>query len=303
MSWAGIDEFTAVVQTRNFTRAAKQLGCSTSQISREIAALEERLGQRLLYRTTRHVSLTDAGERLILRCRRLVEERDEAFAELLAEGDQLQGQLRITCSVAYGERFIVPLLNRLMVSYPKLSVDLMLTDEMLDLVEKGVDLAVRSGTLRDSRLVATRLTSRTRLLCASPAYLARHGTPTNLDDLGRHVCLRGTSDTWTFDRDDRVHIHRPQGRFRCNSGQAVLEAALDGLGVCRLPDFYVEPHIARGDLVELLAEHRPADEGVWAVYPNRRHLSAKVRTVIEQLSLVLNENRLRTQTGLRLGSA
>ena len=282
-SWAGIDEFVAVAQTRNFSLAAKRLGCSTSQISREIAGLEDRLGLRLFYRTTRHVSLTDAGERLIVGCRRLVEERDEALGAMVDEGDQLQGQLRMTCSVAYGERFVVPLANQMMTDNPSLSIDILLTDEVLDLVDGGIDLAVRFGKLRDSRLVAVRLASRTRLLCASPAYLERHGAPERLEDLAHHECLRGAADTWVFSVDGRPYVHRPHGRFRCNSGYAVLEAALNDLGLCRLPDFYVRPYLARGDLVEILARHRPEDEGVWGVYPDRRHLPAKVKAMIERL--------------------
>ena len=179
--WAGIDEFVAVAQARSFTRAAARMGCSTSQISREIAGLEDRLGQRLLYRTTRHVSLTEAGERFLLRCRRLQEEHEEALAAMLDEGQDLQGLLRMTCAVAYGERFVLPEINRLMVENPRLQVDVLLTDEILDLFERGIDLAVRFGKLRDSRLVATRLTSRTRLLYAAPAYLARHGAPATLE--------------------------------------------------------------------------------------------------------------------------
>src|SRR4051794_26076411 len=133
-SWAGIEEFVAVVQAGSFTQAASRLGCSVSQVSREIAALEERFSHRLVYRTTRHVSLTDAGERFAVSCRRLVEERNEALAAMTEEGNQLQGQLRITCSVAYGERFLVPLMNELMTHNPQLSVDILLTDEVLDLV-------------------------------------------------------------------------------------------------------------------------------------------------------------------------
>jgi len=282
-SWAGIDEFVAVAQVRSFSLAARRLSCSTSQISREIAALEDRLGQRLFYRTTRHVSLTEAGERFLVRCRRLVDERDETLAAMLETGDQLQGHLRMTCSVAYGERFVVPITNELMLDHPRLCVDVLLTDAVVDLTGEGLDLAVRFGRLRDSRLVAARLTSRTRLLCASPAYLAARGAPQTLEALADHECLRGAVDTWAFDRGGQPFQHRPQGRFRCNSGYAVLQAALSGLGICRLPDFYVRPHLQCGELVELLAEHRPEDEGVWAVYPDRRHLPAKVRAMIDRL--------------------
>lgn len=284
--WAGIDEFVATAQTLSFTQAASNLGCSTSQLSREIAQLEDRLGQRLFYRTTRHVSLTEAGDRFLVRCRRLQEERDEALAAMLDDSDELRGHLRMTCSVAYGERFVVPIVSQIMSENPQLSVEIILTDEVLDLVERGIDLAIRFGKLRDSGLVAIRLASRTRLLCASPSYLDRNGTPTNLEDLVHHVCLRGTVEIWPFSHDGKPHGHRAQGRFRCNSGYAVLDAALSGLGLCQLPDFYVHPHLARGELVEVLADHRPQDEGVWAVYPHRRHLPAKVKALVDRLHVL-----------------
>jgi DNA-binding transcriptional LysR family regulator len=282
-TWSGIDEFVAVAQARSFSQAAKRLGCSTSQISREVAALEDRLGQKLFYRTTRHVSLTDAGQQFHARCLRLVEERDEALSAMLEQGDLLQGLLRMTCSVAYGERFVVPLANQLMTDHPRLAVHVLLTDEVLDLTEEGIDLAVRFGRLRDSRLVASRLASRTRLLCAAPSYLAQRGTPTSLEELAHHECLLGAAEAWSFRRSGQPYLHRPHGRFRCNSGYAVLRAALSGLGLCWLPDFYVRQHLANGELVEVLVAHRPEDEGVWAVYPDRRHVPAKVKAMMSYL--------------------
>ena len=282
-TWAGIDEFFAVAQARSFTAAARRLGRSTSKLSRDVAELEERLGQVLFYRTTRHVSLTEAGERFLGRCRHLLEERDEAIASMLEEADDVRGVLRMTCAVAYGEQLIVPIINRLLARHPGLSVEILLTNDVVDLVDAGLDLAVRTGRLQDSRLIATRLASRTRHLCASPSYLGKHGEPATLEDLARHVCLRGTADLWTFRRGGQSHSYRPSGRFHCNSGYATLQAALDGLGLCQLPDFYVERHLASGDLVEVLTAFRPEDEGVWAVYPDRRRLPMKVRLVVAEL--------------------
>ena len=282
-TWSGIDEFVAVAQASNFGVAARRLGRSTSHVSREIARLEDRIGQRLFYRTTRHVSLTEAGERFIVRCRQLIDERDEALAEVFDEGEELKGHLRMTCPVVFGEGVVVPLLNQLLTENPQFSVDLLLTDEVVDMVGQGIDLAIRFGQLRDSRLVATRLMSRTRALCASPAYIQAHGAPQRLEDLNAHSCLRSTVDTWVFERDGEPYVHRPHGRFSCNSGYGTLVAALGGLGLCRLPDFYIRPYIKAGALVELLSQYQPPDEGVWAVYPNRRHLPAKVKAVIARL--------------------
>ncbi len=283
-SWDGIDSFIAVCETENFSAAAARLGVSTSHISREVARLEDRLQVRLLYRTTRRVSVTDAGRTFLERCRRLVEEREEAFAAVSESDGAPRGHLRLTCSIAYGERFIVPLVNRFLLTHPQLSVSIDLTNRLVDLVGEGFDLAVRTGTsLDDSRLIAVRLASRRRYLCAAPAYLEQVGAPVSLDDLARHRCLTGTAELWHFDDQGRQVSFRPIGSWRCNSGFAVLDAVRQGLGLCQLPDFYVETDLAAGTLVSLLDQHRPPDEGIWAVYPHRRHLSPKVSLLVDYL--------------------
>ena len=278
-SWSGIEEFYSVAQARSFTQAARRLGVSASQVSREVAQLEDRLGKRLLYRSTRHVSLTEAGEQFFGRCRRLLEDRDEALAAMLNESAHLNGELRMTCS----ERFVVPMINRFMHRHPHLGVYVLLANGVIDLVDHGLDLAVRFGHLNDSRLVATRLGSRKRYLCAAPAYLEVHGVPRSLDELSTHRCVCGIDETWSFTRERGSYEHRPDTRFRCNSGYAVVDAALSGLGLCQLPDFYVEDHLRGGTLMELLAEHRPKEEDVWAVYPHRRHVPLKVKLAIEHM--------------------
>jgi DNA-binding transcriptional LysR family regulator len=286
-SWSGIEEFSMVAQVRSFSEAARRLGLSTSHVCRQIAKLEDRLGQRLLYRSTRRVSLTEAGERFLVRCRRLLEDRDEALSAMLDESERLQGQLRMTCS----ERLVVPMINRFMLRHPHLNVDVLLANDVVDLVDHGIDLAVRFGRLRDSRLVATRLGSRTRYLCAAPSYLQERGAPASLDDLSQHHCISGFEEIWPFLRDGQVYEHRPGGRFRCNAGNAVVDAVLSGLGLCQLPDFYVEDHLRLGTLVEILAAHRPKDEDVWAVYPHRRHVPLKVKLAVEHLQQEFQSRR------------
>ncbi len=164
-AWSGIEEFYVVAQALNFTQAARRLGVSASQVSREVARMEDRLGQRLLYRSTRHVSLTNAGARFLVHCRRLLEDRDEALATVIDESSPLWGQLRTTCS----ERFVVPMINRFMIRHPHFNAEVLLANEIMHLVDSGIDMAVRFGRLQDSQLVATGLGSRTRYLCAAPA--------------------------------------------------------------------------------------------------------------------------------------
>ncbi|BBT18350.1 transcriptional regulator [Metapseudomonas otitidis] len=281
--WEGLDEFIAVAETGQFTAAAQRIGLSSSQVSRQIARLEERLQTRLFYRSTRKVALTEAGQTFLQHCQRLVDARDEAMRAISDLTGEPKGLLRMTCAVAYGERFIVPLVNAFMARHPQLRVDIELSNRPLDLVHEGLDLAIRLGRLQDSRLVATRLAPRVMYLCAAPSYLERYGRPHSLSELARHNCLVGSSDQWTFQQDGKEQSLRVQGNWRCNSGQAVLDAALRGFGLCQLPDYYVLEHLKSGELVSLLEQHRPPNTAVWALYPQQRHLSPKVRQLVDAL--------------------
>ncbi|UCJ16588.1 LysR family transcriptional regulator [Pseudomonas sp. MM211] len=281
--WEGLDEFVAVAECGQFTAAAERLGLSSSQVSRQIARLEERLHTRLFYRTTRKVALTEAGQTFLQHCQRLQDAREEALNAIGDLGGEPKGLLRMTCAVAYGERFIVPLVTAFAARHPRLSVDIELSNRTLDLLQDGFDIAIRLGRLQDSRMLATRLAPRRMYLCASPDYLQRYGRPHSLSELARHNCLVGSSDVWTFQLDGREASQRVQGNWRCNSGQAVLDAALGGLGLCQLPDYYVLEHLRSGALVSLLDNHQPPNTAVWALYPQQRHLSPKVRQLIDAL--------------------
>ncbi|WP_236173078.1 LysR substrate-binding domain-containing protein [Pseudomonas pseudonitroreducens] len=281
--WEGLDEFVAVAETGQFTAAAERLGVSSSHVSRQVARLEERLQTRLLYRNTRKVTLSEAGQTFLQHCRRLQDAREEALRAVSDLSAEPKGLLRMTCAVAYGERFVVPLVNEFMAQFPQLRVEIELSNRQLDLLHEGFDLAIRLGRLSDSRLVATRLAPRVMYLCATPEYLARHGTPQGTGELAQHNCLVGSSDQWSFLEDGRETQHRVQGNWRCNSGQAVLDAALRGFGLCQLPDYYVLEHLRSGSLISLLDAHRPPNTGVWALYPQQRHLSPKVRQLVDHL--------------------
>lgn len=280
--WDGFDEVVAVADTGTFVGAAKRLGTSTSHVSRAVARLEQSLGAQFFHRTTRAVSLTDTGRTLVDQFRRLIAERDEAIAMLDLQGEP-QGQLRITCPTALGERFIAPIVRGYVQQYPKLGVDLDLTNRMVDLVPEGFDLAIRTGTLPDSRLIRTQIAMRGIVTCAAPDYLKQRGIPQSVDDLEQHECLLATADVWRFRVDGEPRTLRPRGRWRCNNGEAVVEATLAGMGLCQLPAFYVNRAIAEGQLAEVLQAHRPDDDPIWAVYPQRRHLLPKVQRLIDTL--------------------
>ncbi len=284
--WDGFDEAVAVADTGNFTNAARKLNVSTSHVSRAVARLEQHVGVQVFLRTTRAVTLTDTGRVLVDQFRRIIADRDEALAMLDLHGEP-QGELRITCSIAMGERFVAPIVREYAQAFPRLSINLDLTNRIVDLVSEGYDLALRTGTLADSRLIRTRIATRRITLCASPAYLHDRGEPQSVDDLARHDCIQGTADAWQFVVAGETRTFRPRPRWRCNSGTAVADAAMAGMGICQLPEFYVLDHLRAGRLVELLAPLRHQDESVWGVYPQRRHLLPKLRQLIDKLKLQL----------------
>ncbi|GLT00081.1 transcriptional regulator [Sphingobium jiangsuense] len=280
--WHGIDEFVAVATTGSFANAAKMLQMPTSTVSRAVARLEAQVRAQLFYRTTRKVVLTENGRVFVDHCRRIIAEREEAFAALSATGEP-GGELRITCSTALGEGFVAPIVQDFCLAWPQLSVTLDLSNRIVDLIAEGYDLAIRTGDLSDSRMVRTRIAARRLYSCASPGYLAASGTPQEIEDLEGHNCLIGSSANWHFEVGGADRVFRPKGRWRCNSGEAVARAALAGIGICQLPEFYVLRHLASGALVEVLPDYRRREEPIWAVYPERRHLMPKVRLLVDSL--------------------
>ncbi len=281
--WEGVNEFVAVAEAESFTRAARRLSVSTAQVSRQVSALEARLATRLFYRTTRRVSVTEAGEIFYQHCRQVLDALDEAERSITNMQLSPKGKLRLTAPVTYGEKMIAPLVNEFVVRYPELEVEMNLTNQKLDLVGEGYDLAVRLGKLDDSSMMARRLTSRTLYVCASPQYLSVHGTPHSLSELEQHNCLQGNLDFWRFQEQGKARNVRVTGNIRCDSGRALLDAALRGIGIVQLPDYYVQSALDSGQLIPLLTHYREDDDGIWAVYPHNRHLSPKVRMLLDFL--------------------
>ncbi len=280
--WDGIDEFVAVATAGSFTKAAKAIGMSVTHVSRSIIALEQRVQARLFHRTTRTVRLTDTGQAFFERCWHIIRERDEAMASINEEGEP-HGELRVTCSIAMGERFVAPIIRRASMPYPKLNVTIDLTNRIVDLVGEGYDLAIRTGIVTDARLTGKRVASRKLFTCAAPDYLSRTARPMSVDDLQRHDCIVGTSAIWHFNVDGQDVLHRPKGRFRCNSGQAVIEACVAGAGLCQLPDFYILPYLKHGMVSLVLEDIQPEDEPIWAIYPQKQHLLPKVKLVLDAM--------------------
>ena len=259
IDWEGVTEFVAVAEAQSFTGAARALETSVAQISRKVAALEDRLSIKLLIRTTRKVSVTEAGQTYYQHCRHLVEglkQADRAITELNATP---QGRLKITSSVTYGEQLIAPLLSDFMLMYPQLELELVLSNQTFDLIEQDFDLAIRLGRLTDSTMMAKRLSSRQVRVCASPYYIEKYGEPHTLSELSQHNCLVGSIPIWRFIEKKKEKSVRVKGSIHCNSGAALTNAALKGLGIVQLPDFYVQESMDKGELVEILVPYREPD--------------------------------------------
>ena len=279
--------FVAVVDAGSFVRAADALGVSKTAVSRLVGDLESRLGTRLLHRTTRRLSLTPEGEVFQERCRSLLDGVEAAEAELSTRSGEAVGQLRINVPVTFGLLHLAPLWPAFMALHPRVVLDVTLADRVVDLVDEGYDLAVRIAQLQTSTMVSRQLTSTRLVLCASPDYLSRHGTPAHPSDIAQHsvisYTLLATGDQWAFQGPQGPVSVKVAPRMRTNSGDTCCAAALQHQGIVLQPTFLVGPHLASGALVEILPQYRSIDLGVYAVYPTRKHLTPKVRALIDFL--------------------
>lgn len=279
--------FAAVADAGSFVRAAEALQVSKTAVSRLIGDLEARLGVRLLHRTTRRLSLTAEGEVFHARCKALTADVEEAEAEVTARAGEAVGQLRLNVPVSFGLMHLAPLWPAFLQQHPKVTLDVTLADRIIDLVDEGYDLAVRIAQLPASSLVSRKIASTRLVLCASPDYLRRHGEPSQPADIARHTVftytLLATGDTWNFEGPDGPVEVRVTPRLRSNNGDTCCAAALQHQGIVLQPSFMVSHHLRAGALVEVLPQYRSLELGVYAVYASRRHVTPKVRVVIDFL--------------------
>ncbi len=284
---AGMRMFVAVADAGSFVRAADRLGLAKSVVSKHVAALEEHLGVRLLNRTTRSLSLTEAGAAYRERAREVLADVDELEASVGDLVERPRGLLRVNAPVSFGVMHLGGAIADYRDRYPEVRVDLQLNDRLVDLVEEGYDLAIRIAPKLDSTLVARRLGSSRGVLCASPGYLARRGTPRRPADLRDHDCLGYTysssGDAWHMEGREGPVTVRLAWTISANNGDVLVAAALAGAGLLLEPGFIVAPHLASGALVPVLPRYRFTEYGIHAVYPHRKHLSAKVRTFVDFL--------------------
>lgn len=286
--------FLAVVKNGSLSGAGRQMGLSPASVSRQISALEDDLGVRLLNRTSRRLSLTEAGQVYLERAERLIQDMDELRDAVGQLAVRPRGSLRVQSRISLGTQYVAPLIPAFLAKYPDLKIDLWLTDNDLDLVEHGIDLAIRTGDIADTTLVGRRLASSPRVICASPEYWGIHGKPATPEEIRAHNCLTyryefgAPAALWQF-RTDKGQFTNLQvsGNFQTNNGEALRVAALSGLGVALLPAWTVKDHLKSGTLERVLPDFETTvsdlDFGIYAVYLSRRNLSVKTRLFIDHL--------------------
>ena len=290
MDFASVHAFVLVAELKNFTAAAAQLNITASGVSKAVARLEADVGVRLMNRTTRSLSLTPDGMLFLERCRNALGELADAREMLLRTGDEPRGVIRISMPAAYGRLRIIPRLAELLDRYPALSIEANVSDRRAALVEEGVDLAIRSGNLPDSRLVARKIDSARFIVCAAPAYLARAGMPRSLEDLANYACVvsrsasNGRPMPWRL-RNSAGDIFEavPETRFTVDNGEALIDAALAAAGLVYIHSYMVQASLDAGHLTSVFdTEVRDADP-IFALLPHAKSISPKVRAVVDHL--------------------
>lgn len=277
--------FVTVVETGGFSPAAKQLNISKSAVSKRITQLEDQLGVKLLHRTTRKLSLTEAGEHYFQHAREAYQAAQDAEDAVLQLQGEPQGRLRINTPMAFGRLHIAPMIPAFLKRYPKISIDMQMDDKVVDLVAGGFDITFRTGNLPDSNLIARRLSSLNSVLCASPDYLTQYGTPNALQELTQHNCLSFSySDdvrVWHFTKHDEQTTIEVTGNFQVNNSEALHQAIVQGVGIGRLPTYVIGTDIKEGRLVQLFPDYDLPSKAINAVYLNRQYMPAKVRAFLD----------------------
>ncbi len=285
-----IAAFASAARHASFAGAARELGLSPSAVAKSIARLEVELGVRLFHRTTRRVSLSPDGQDLYARCRRILEEVESLEADARGAGTEVRGTLRIDLPVTYGRQVVLPVITSLMAHHPALLVDARFSDRFTDIVQEGLDAAVRIGPPADSRLVARRFDRQRLGTFASPRYLAGRRRPGAPADLAKHTCLlfrmptSGRDRPWAFRVDGRDVSFVPESGVRLGDGEALVRAAADGAGIIQVPGYMAQDAVREGGLVEVLQRHRPAPLPISLVYPSRRHVPPRVRALGDALA-------------------
>lgn len=281
-----LEIFARVVSAGSMSAAGRELSLSPAVVSKRLRRLEDRLGTRLMQRTTRQISLTEAGQGFYERVVAILAGIEEAEAFVSRRSALARGVLKVSAPTSFGRMHIAPHINAFMLANPDLGVNLILHDEFVDIVGDGYDLAIRIAELSDSSLVARKLAPVRRILTAAPAYLERHGVPRDFEDLANHICLAPhNNDSWKLDGPNGQMMHRPSGPLQTNSSEVVREAVIGGIGIALRSTWDIGAELADGQLVQVLPEYEGSrNVAIHAVYASRRFLPAKVRVFIDYLA-------------------
>jgi DNA-binding transcriptional LysR family regulator len=286
---AGIDVFVRVTKAGSFTAAAGELSITKSAVGKTVAQLEARLGVRLFHRTTRRLSLTPEGDAFFIECEAALEQIRAAEDLARSRATTLRGVLRVDMPAVYGRRVVLPILIDILTAHPELRLAASFSDRVIDPVEEGVDLCLRFGELPDrTDLAARKLSDQRLVICGSPLYLETAGKPQGPEDLKRHACIvgqsPGRSETWRLAGEDGKEVSfEPPATHRCGDGEAIVDMALAGLGLCQMPETLVRTPIEDGRLVSVLDDHTRARSPLNAVWPLHRQMAPRVRVVVDEL--------------------
>ncbi len=289
---SGFEIFVQVAEPRSFSETAKQLGVSSSAVGKSIARLETRLSVQLFYRSTRSITLTHEGSQYLERCRRILDEVQNAELELMESHRAPQGQLKI--SLPFVDVIVLPLISGFMQRYPEIQLDIDMTDRMVDIIEEGFDAVIRTGTPVDSRLKSRYLGGYQRAIVAAPAYIAQRGMPQQPLDLLQHACLlhkypsTGRIEQWT----GSIDASELPAAMVCNTNRVIIDATLKGLGIACLPEYQVRAYLRDGLLLQVFADQPAAENGYWALWPVSKHVTPKLRAFIDYLVEYFAQNPL-----------
>lgn len=287
---SNIIAFTNVARFESFSLAAKKMGVSKSHISKSIHNLEDEIGQKLFQRSTRIVKLTFEGEKFYEVCAEALLKVSRAKDSLQNTSQTPSGILRITLAGAFAEEYIAPVAAKLATKYPNLFVELSFDERLVNLVKENFDIGIRFGKLEDSTLIAKKLASRKEYICGSPEFFSHHTPPKQPKDLKNLPCIIGNNDQWMFKEKNQQYSVKVKGNFKSNNGRAILQGALKGAGLARLPGVYVLDHIKNGNLETVLDSYMTEEVPIWAIYPSKKNQSINVKVFIDEIMQNLEEN-------------
>jgi len=285
----GLYSFVTTAQLGSFTAAAERLGLTKSAVAKSVSRLEQKLGLKLLHRSTRRLSLTADGEFYLSRCREALNIMEHAESVLTQHIESPSGRLRVDLPAAFGRKLIMPLLLEISERHPSLSLSITFSERFVDLIEDGIDFVVRIGELKDSsELIVRSLTTQKLVICAAPTYLARHGNPKTIEDVQQHKCVLGfrheQAVVWRLkEPDGSTRLYTPPVGHEYGDGDAILEATLAGQGLSQLPRWLIEDHLSRGELIEVLTQHAGYEVPIYLLWPKSSHLLPKTRYTVDFL--------------------